>query len=411
MVLPMALHASQCLVTLQIGARRLSATVAWIQDDSERVVTHRSIECDWATLNRRGRQVAIAEVIDLAASSAGVEVFSVFVAIADPSLRANFASGFVDLGQEMTFTEEDRFRSLARATHQAIGTDREVLHALPQHWAIRNSNGESAVPNPVGQRGTRLTCHVLLVTVLRDIKHEIASLLAEMQIALEGLIAPPVALYRGMSSTLHKSGSSVIIDIGARHTHLMVHRKGRLIHLETHRYGGDDITERIAHELDIGFSQAEEMKCGVDLSARARGTDPDGQTYLWRDIQERQRLMAPTARVCDQSLRAFLGERARILRDHDLLSQRGRVHLVGRGAALGGLRELVAELFAMPVVLGTNTNDREISTELTDLMTVGLIRQAASERAHQLRERGGSSIHHVTTAAASLWHWLMAPTI
>ena len=56
-----------------------------------------------------------------------------------------------------------------------------------------------AVDDPVGIPGTRLTCHVLLVTVARTAHDEIeesVSLWSER----EGLIAQPVALYRGIKA-------------------------------------------------------------------------------------------------------------------------------------------------------------------------------------------------------------------
>jgi len=41
----------------------------------------------------------LADVLALACDSAGVQPMSVFVSVADPSLRANFATGYADLGQ------------------------------------------------------------------------------------------------------------------------------------------------------------------------------------------------------------------------------------------------------------------------------------------------------------------------
>ncbi len=399
-----------CLVVLQIGTRRVATTVTWMEADAERVLAHRAVDCDWHTLGDRGRRQVVAESLALAAQSAGIEqIFSVFVSISDPSLRANFASGFVDLGQELSFTLDDRHRSLARATHQAIGTDRELLHALPQHWAVRSKAGEREVDNPVGERGSRLTCHVLLVTQQRRVREEVERLLADSEVAIEGLIAPPVGLYRGMVSQLPQTGSTIIIDMGARHTHLLVHRKSRLVHIETHVFGGADLDTLIARELGITAPQAEQLKQEVDITAHTRSTDYEGQTYLWREVQERHRMLGPAARICADALRTFFGERARTLRELELLAQRGKIHLVGRAAALGGLVPLVRDVFDLPVVLGTNTSGRELSTELTDLMTVGLVRQAAIERRRQLHDRQSSSIRQVTSMASSLWQWLMTP--
>jgi len=394
------------LVVLQVSSRRLTATVAQRGSDGERVVAHRAIECDWLALEERSRSEAVADVLSLACDSAGVRPMSVFVSVADPSLRANFATGYADLGEELLLTSHERSLALARATHQAIGTEREVLHALPQRWSVRSVYGEREVDEPVGERASRLTCHVLLVTADRRTRLQMEGILDEFKIYLEGMIAQPVALYRGLASDLPRKGSTLVIDCGARHTSLLVHRKQRLVHVETHAFGGDHLTQAIVEELGIGWLQAEELKRELDIGVHAQSEEREDQIFLWREIQERHRCLAPAARICADRLRAFFLVRAQALREMELLAQNGKVHLVGRAAALGGLGALLKDLFKMPVVLGAGQQAREASSELADLITVGLVRQAAIERERRLAERRASSIRQVTHAASGLWAWL-----
>lgn len=398
-----------CLVVIQISSRRVSATVAWRGDDQEQVVAHRAIECDWQRLGEKGRRLAVADALAMACESAGVEVLSVFVSMADPSLAANFATGYADFGQEKTFTAYERELSLARATHQAIGTSREALHALPQRWTVRSADGgEREVADPVGERGSRLTCHVLLVTAARDTRSEIEHLLEGCDVYLEGMIAQPVALYRGLASRLAKRGSTVVVDCGARFTSIMVHRKERLVHIETHPFGGDDLTTRIATELGIERDQAEALKREVDLSVHAGADEVSGQTFLWREVQERQRQLGPAARICNEALVEFFTGRAKALREFGLLAQHGKVHLTGRAAALGGLTGVLRQIFGLQVVLGTSGQDREASAELGDLMTVGLVRQAALERRQRLATSGQSGVRAVSRATTGVFAWLFA---
>lgn len=399
-------------MVLHVASRRITATVAWSRpDQGEQVVAHRALEYRWAELTENARANAITEALRLASKTAGVEIYSAYVCMSDPTLRANFANGFADLGQPMTLGKEERDLALARATHQPIGTNRRVLHALPQHWSVRDESGEREVENPVGHRGMRLACNVLLVTAERHSYDYLEQVLHKAGITMEGMLAPPVALYRGLTGTLPKRGSTVVIDCGARHTSFVVHRKGRLIHLETHDFGGDDLTEAIAEELKISLQRAEATKAELDIGSgsTSSGRDEVGQTYLWRDVQETNRHLAPAALVCATELRRFFKERFKSLRDMELLSQTGRVHLLGRAAALGGLPSLVREVFGMEVVLGTRSANRDPGTELADVITVGLIRSAAEERARMLAERQSSGIRQVASAAGGFWSWLTAP--
>lgn len=405
----MARNEQDCLVILQIAARRVAITVAWRDEDGEQVVAHRHIECLWHQLDTAGRRQALHDCLQLGAETAGVEILSVFVALADPTLRANFATGYADLGEQMVMTRAERSLALIRATHQAIGTDRQVLHALPQRWEVRSLDGDREVDDPVGQTGIRLTCHVLLVTMARSALAEIEQQLADMGVHVESVIAQPVGLYRGLRSHLAKRGSTLIIDCGARFTSLLVHRKSRLVHVETHAFGGDDITRALVDGLGLPWERAEAIKREVDVARELRHQEVEGQTYLWREVQERQQQAGPSSRICTDAIRAFFNDRARHLRELELLAQTGRIHLVGRAATLSGLPQVLEDIFKLDVVLGTAKADRDASHEMSDLLTAGLVRQAAIERERHLAERQSSGIRQVTNVASGLLGWLLTP--
>lgn len=409
----MGVDEKKCLVVLGVSSRRLSATVAWMRDGAgEHIVAHRSLRCRWSELQHAARMQAIAEVLAMASESAGVLPYSVFVSMSDTSLKANWASGYIDLGHPMTLTREDRDLALVRASKQAIGTNRKDLHALQPVWQVRDEQGDHDVMEPIGQRGSLLRCSVMLVTADRDNYDYMDQLLEGLNIRLEGMIAPPVGLYRAVNGGLPKKGSTILVDCGARHTSFMVHRKGRLIHLETNRFGGDDLTEAVAESLQISLERAEALKRQLDLGVHSPGGDDKdfGQTYLWRDVQENSRHLGPAAGICASLLRQFFRERVNFLKDNELLSHTGRVHLFGRAAALGGLPTLVRDVFGMETVLGTKQADRDPASEIAGAITVGLVRAAAEERARQIAQRQASSgFRQVASAAGGLLAWLATP--
>jgi cell division protein FtsA len=403
--------ADGCLVVVHVGTERTTCTIAWAREDgSEQIVAHKSVDCRWYTLGEEAQAGALADVIAQAAQTAGIDVYSCYVCVSDTSLRANQATGYADLGQLVSIGRDDMQSALLRAAQQPVGTNRLVLHALLLYWRIRGLDGDADVDDPFGQTASRLTCEVLLVTADAERRHQMEDYLGRIGVHLEGMIAPPVALYRSLVNDLPRRGSTVIMDFGAGQTSMLVHRKGRLVHLETHRFGGDDLTDAIARQLELSREQAVQLKHSLDILSTGdpNRTAAAGQMYLWRDVQEQHRHLGPAALVCSGILRQFLKDRYTILRDMDLLSQHGRVHLVGRAAHLGGLPTLVREIFGMEVVLGTRSAHRDPGSELTDLITVGLVRTAAEERRRNVAERSASSIRQVAGAATGLWAWLMA---
>jgi cell division protein FtsA len=398
------IDASNLLVIVLISSRRASATVAWLHPErGEKVVAHKAIDCQWHALSDRGKHQTVADVIHLACDSAGVEAYSAYIAVSDASLASSLAVGFADLGQEMPFTPADRDQALLRARHQALGDDRELLHALPVLWTVRGRQGEREVPDPVGERGSRLVGHALLITARKGYRDEVAGLLDGCGVHLDGVIAPPLALWHGIASKLPKRGSAVVVDLGARHTSLIVHRRGRPWFVQTFAFGGDTLTRRIADELRIPPDHAEELKFEIDIGAHGSGAhELEGQQYLWREVQEKHRLIGPAARICEGVLREFFAARVRELRAHELIGQQGQVHLVGRGSALGGLATFLREIFDLPVVLGTGARDREPSAELVDLLISGVVRAAADERRGALAERSAG----MRTVVSGAWGWL-----
>ena len=397
-----------CLVLVHISSQQVAATVAWRQQDgTERVVAHKVILCEWYQLSERARRQALFESISQSCASAGVQPLSVFVCMSDESVRANFAVGYADLGETMRLRGEELSLALQRAAEQPIGVDREVLHALPQRWEVRDHNGEREVENALGEYGSHLTCHVLLVTANRRIRNEMSDLLTDSNVALEGVIATPVALYRGLTGSMKKKGTTLIIDCGARFTHILVHRKGRLVHLECFPFGGTHLTQILAEELLLDTPRAEQLKRELDISANlATGKDLEGQTYLWREVQERDRLLAPAAEILRGILLEFFQLRFQDMQERELISRTGQINLVGRASSLGGLPQLLKEVFNMPVVLGTGKKDRDPSAELADLVTLGLVRTAAYERERRLMERNSSGVRQVKQAAFNIWAWL-----
>jgi cell division ATPase FtsA len=399
------------LVIVQISSRHVAATVAWRQaGHSERVLAHKVVYCHWYDLNDRGRRQALSEAVFEACSSAEVQALSVFVCVADERLQANFAVGAIDCQHEVQFGREEMDLALSRATHQAIAVDREVLHVLPQHWEIRDAEGDHEVDDPLGQSGHRLTCSVLLVTAQRRLRAEIVSLLRECDLELEALIAPPVALYRGLKNVLAKSSCHVVFDCGARHTNVIVHRKNRLVHIETHLFGGDLVSLHLMDRFTLDPARAEQLKQDIDVADhKSFAGDIAGQTYLWRDVLERDRLLGPASLATRDFLLAFFRGVYEGLLKRDILGQKGKITLVGRASSLAGFPSLMQEIFGWPAIYGTGRKDRDPSAELVDLMTTGLIRTAAEERERLLRQRDVSGMHQARRWFLGLRNWLMEP--
>ncbi|MBA2480122.1 MAG: hypothetical protein H0V44_05620 [Planctomycetes bacterium] len=387
-----------------ISSRHVTATVAALHaEHGDKVVAHKSIDCQWYDLSNRGRLEILADVVRLASDSAGIEPWSVYLSCNDTSLASRIAVGWASPGEEMPLTEIERAWALRRAREQATGADREVVDVLPVQWTVRGRDGEHEVDDPIGSHGNHLTCQALLLTARRGFRDELTQLARGIGLDLDGIIPQPLALYRGMSGKLRSRGSSLVIDFGARHTSFLVRRKDKLMHVETFGFGGDHLTTRISEGLGLEAEQAEALKRDVDIGQTALASDGfQGQQFIWTDIQERHALLAPATRICAEAIAAFFKERARDLRDHGYLAQQGQIHLVGRASSLGGLSLHLREIFDLPVMLGTGDKNRHPGDELDGLLTTGLVCSAADHRRAHLASHAGS----LSKRASGVWSWL-----
>lgn len=392
------------VVIVLVSSRRVGATVAALHPThGDKVVAHKFIDCDWHRLSQTGKREAVADVIRLACDSAGVEAYSVYVSMTDASVTSRMAVGWADPGDEVILSEHERLWALKRARDQATGADQELIDAIPVHWTVRDRDGEHEVEDPVGQRGSRLTCQALLITARRGYRDELADLVEGLGLELEGIIAQPVALFRGIAGAVTRKGTTVVIDCGARCTTVLVRRQNKLVHVETHAFGGDDLTRLLMEKLTISVSQAEDLKRDLDLGLRHEERDGlIGQQFIWSDVRERHRLMGPALALISGALDTFFRTLAQELRDRGHLVQQGQVHLVGRGSSLGGLAVFLKDIFGQPVVLGSGHKNRDPSAELADVLVSGLVCTAADLRRTHL----ATQTSRFRKTASGVWSWL-----
>ncbi|MEK7412578.1 MAG: cell division FtsA domain-containing protein [Planctomycetota bacterium] len=398
--------AENLIVIAMVSSHHVAITLAALDPRvGEEPKRHKEFFVRWSDMDHAGRVNALRDALEQTCRPVGIEPSSIFIACSDPSLSATSVTGWAALGEDVQISEHERAFALGRARTHATADDREQLDVVPTHWVIRSREGQVDCDDPVGLVGNHLTCHAMRVTARRGLLGEFRAICDELGLHLEGLIPQPIALYRGIAGRMHKAGTQLVVDLGARHTTLIVRRKGRLLHMETHPFGGDTVSDRIAVALGVDVARAEEIKRLIDIDEVPGGV-PDGQQSIFGEIQERQRQLSIAARAAAEVIGSFFRDRARQLRDEgDLLSQRGQVHIVGRGANIGGLVPFLSDVFRLDVILGTGTKSGDPGAELDGLLVAGVVKCAADRRIEHLVEHAAS----LRGAAGGLVDWLTAP--
>ncbi len=406
----MIVDPANLLVIICISSHRVAATVAQLHpeqpDRGEQVVAHKSIDCFWHELSERGQRTVVREVLSAAEASAGIEALSVFMTMSVPGVATRSAMGWAALGDEVALGPAEKALALRRVREQATGVDRELIEVWPTQWLVRDRTGEHEVDDPVGQVGSHLSCQALLISAKRGLREQLESLARDCSLDLEGVVAQPLAVYRGIAGRLKNRGSSLVIDCGARQTTVLVRRRDKLVHGEVHAFGGDDLTRRIAESLNCEPVEAEKLKREIDISSpHSSTTAHEGQQLIFADLVKDNRRTATAAKVCEDAVTDFFRSIASDLRSHGMLAQQGSVHLLGRAAQLGGMIPTVRDCFELPVVLGSGDKARQPTDELDGILTSGLVRICADRR----RDLIASQSATFRKTASGLWSWLAKP--
>ncbi len=214
---------------------------------------------------------------------------------------------------------------------------------------------------PVGKDKGSASRQVLVGAAQRDVVDPLLSALDNIGLNVVALELETQAILRCLLPMDQGEASEIsgvlAIDLGATLTNIVFFDKGAIRFTTSIQWGGDDLTQRLAHELSISPAEAVEEKAKIGLEVSDQKN---------KDVSSVLR-----AAVID------LGNRvARIVQEMTVqLSAESRVKMIlisGGGASLGGIVDIFGSIFSgIPVQLGnpwTNLN-REEQRRRVDLST------------------------------------------
>ena len=202
---------------------------------------------------------AIGEAMRQAELMAGVEIDSVYAGISGEYIASLNSTGMVAVGGEGGWIgAQDRARVLAAAGVIKVPFDREVLHVLPQEFAV---NGQRGILDPVGMYGVRLEASVHVVTssvaAVRNICH---SVLRAGVDECSVVLGPLASSYAVLSEDERQMGVC-LLDIGGGTTDVAVFAGKGLRHSGIIGLGGQNVTNDIGVGLHTTRAEAERVKC------------------------------------------------------------------------------------------------------------------------------------------------------
>lgn len=244
-------------------------------------------------------------------------------------------------------TPDDRFRVEEAATIVKLPPNREIIQVFAKNYRL---DGQDNIKDPVGMHGVRLEVDTHIVSAATPNLRNLDMALEKAQVAPHNHTLSSLAAAEAVLNRQQKEAGTVLVDIGAGTTNIVVLEDGEVQHVAVLPIGGAHITNDLAIGLKTDLDVAEAVKVHHaslvptnKVSVRVKVSNHE-HLFKAEDIA-----LITEARV-EELFEYVNKELTRIHRAHKLP---GGVVLVGGTAKLPGIAEFAKEKLQLAARVGS----------------------------------------------------------
>lgn len=152
---------------------------------------------------------------------------------------------------------DDRYRAEEAATIMQLPPNREIIQVFAKNYRV---DGQDNIKDPVGMHGVRLEVDTHIVTAATPTLKSLQTVLERSHMALSHVTVSSLAAAEAVLSRQQKESGTVLLDIGAGTTNLVVVEDGEIQHVAVLPIGGIHITNDLAIGLKTDLDVAEIVK-------------------------------------------------------------------------------------------------------------------------------------------------------
>jgi cell division protein FtsA len=332
---------------------------------------------------------SIRKALQDAERMAGAQITEVYAGIAGEHVQAMTSKGIVAVSNdEIAKSDVDRANEVARA--QAIPQDRELLHAIPQEYTVDKDTG---IRDPIGMSGTRLETEMYLVTIGSSPAINLRKSVERAGYKVRELVLEPLASALAVLTEDEKELGVALVEMGAGTTDLAIFHEGKIRHLGTVNFGGNNVTSDIVHGLGVTQADAERLKerhgCAYEALVDPQEIIQLPSTVAQGDRQIPRELLA---HIIHQRMDEIFDL---VQRDVATAGFSGRLAaglvITGGAAAMEGSAELASEVFGTGVRVGTPSEQVGGLSDSVDASRFATVVGLAQYGAHRMALGGAGS--------------------
>ena len=393
------------MVGLDIGTSKVVAMVGETSPDGTITVVGLGVHParglkKGVVVNIESTVESIRQAVGEAERSAGCKIHSVYTGISGSHIRGINSDGVTAI-RNREVTAEDVENVIEAARVVAIPADQQILHILPQEFAI---DGQEGIQDPIGMAGVRLEARVHIVTGAISAAQNIVKCVQRCGLAVDDLILQPLASSRAVLAPDEKDLGICLLDIGGGTTDLAIFTHGAIRHTAVLPIAGDQVTSDIAVAFRTPIPAAETLKLQYACCLK-QWTRPDERIEVSSGGDRAARVFSryDLAEVIEPRYEEFFDLALAELRrsGFEPLMAAGLV-LTGGSSRVDGVVELAEDVLHLPVRLGLPQQVAGLQDPHHHpgyATAVGLLLLGNDNRT----ARSGPSVR---TSRSGLWAWL-----
>lgn len=291
---------------------------------------------------------AVAQAVSEAERVSGVQIHHATVNVNGSHVDGINSKGVIAISSaNREITPEDQFRVEEAATIIQLPPNREIIQVFAKNYRL---DGQDNIKDPVGMHGVRLEVDTHIVTAASPNVRSIDMVLEKARVAPAHRTVSSLAAAEAVLDRTQKEAGTLLLDIGAGTTNMVVIEDGEVQHVAVLPIGGIHITNDLAIGLKTDLDVAETVKLqhakiGEELKYKRVSVNLHKKEHVF-DIHEIQ--MITEARV-DELLEFVEKELKKIQRSRKLP---GGVVLVGGSAKLPGIAPFTREKLQLAARVG-----------------------------------------------------------
>lgn len=291
---------------------------------------------------------AVVQAVSEAERVSGIHIHHATVNVNGSHVAGINSKGVIAISSaNREITPEDQFRVEEAATIIKLPPNREIIQVFAKNYRL---DGQDNIKDPVGMHGVRLEVDTHIVTAASPSVRSIDMVLEKARVTPAHRTVSSLAAAEAVLDRTQKEAGTLLLDIGAGTTNLVVIEDGEVQHVAVLPIGGIHITNDLAIGLktDLDVAEAvklEHAKIGEELKYKRVSVNLHKKEHVF-DIHEIQ--MITEARV-DELLEFVEKELKKIQRSRKLP---GGVVLVGGSAKLPGIAPFAREKLQLAARVG-----------------------------------------------------------